>query len=343
VADLKALGNAQLQQGDAKQAAVSFTKALQLEPHNAVLLSNRSAAFLKMGRASRALQDADDCLRLDPSWLKAHYRRLQALRALGADADSLLQTARAALLVDATAVEFIDVIRKHDPVAYRAQYAAAPPAPPAPAPAAPAAPPAPPVPVVRTRRSPIHESFVQNAKFATAPNMPEVVLEFARKTLDELMQQFDDQVVGAGATAAQAKLRSTVFFLPLDDIPLPVISVDEAFSNPELLHRCVAFLREAAQRDKILGACTVVQRSAVSFPQVWRGRDRTEFPFDDAVDGIFIMIESATTEGAAEFVGQRIVHFMPMVADDSGVVRVSRADVVALDPDLFALMPRLLK
>lgn len=86
-----------------------------------------------------------------------------------------------------------------------------------------------------------------------------------------------------------------------------------------------------------------MQRSAVSFPQVWRGRDRTEFPFDDAVDGIFIMIESATTEGAAEFVGHRIVHFMPMVADDSGVVRVSRADVVALDPDLFALMPRLLK
>jgi tetratricopeptide (TPR) repeat protein len=338
VAELKALGNAQLQQGDAKQAAVSFTKALQLEPRNAALLSNRSAAFLKMGRASRALQDADECLRLDPSWLKAHYRRLMALRAIGADADSLLQTARAALLVDATAVEFIDVIRTLDPVAYRAQYAQAA------APAAAVAPAAAPVPApVRARRSPIHESFVQNPKFATAPNMPEVVLEFARKTLDELMQQFDDQVVGAGATAAQAKLRSTVFFLPLEDIPLPVISVDEAFSNPELLHRCVAFLREAAQRDKILGACTVVQRSAVSFPQVWRGRDRTEFPFDDAVDGIFIMIESATTEGAAEFVGHRIVHFMPMVADDSGVVRVSRADVVALDPDLFALMPRLLK
>lgn len=111
VEELKTQGNALLQSGEAKSAAVAFTKALQMEPGNKFLLSNRSVAFLKMGRASRALQDADAAIALDATWIKAHYRRLQAQLALNASSQELLCTARAALKIDASATDFVAIIK----------------------------------------------------------------------------------------------------------------------------------------------------------------------------------------------------------------------------------------
>jgi tetratricopeptide (TPR) repeat protein len=355
VDELKAIGNVLMQRNEPKQAAVAFTKALQLDATNKLLLSNRSAAFLKMGRASRALQDADAAIAVDGTWLKAHFRRLQAQIAMNVAPDQLLITARRALEIDANAPEFIAIIKvsrtetvvslslthsltlknkkKYDINDYNANFASKLSAvvpEPSPSPAVSVTTPVV-VPSAVPPVSVIDPSFVQNPKFITA-----------RKTVDEVLQQFDETVAGK-VPVHLAKLQSTVFFLPVADIPLPVINVSQAFASPEMLAQCVQFLREAAQRDQILGSCSVVQRSVIAFPQVWKGRAKTDFPFDESVDGIFITIESATTEGAVEYVGQRIVHFMPMVPDANGVVHFSREHVVALDPDWCALMPRLLK
>lgn len=322
VAELKQQGNELMQKGEAKQAAVAFTKALQLEPSNAILLSNRSAAFLKMGRASRALQDADECVAAAPDWIKGHYRRLQAQLALAAPPADLLATALTALKLEPAAAEFLAIVKKHDAALYKTL--------------------APPAPV--TAAAPVAAAAAAVTS-KDAFDLPPVVLEFARKTVDEVLQQFDENVVAKGVKAADAKLQSTAFFLPLLDVPLPVVAIDQAFSSPEMLAQCVQFLRDAAQRDQVVGACVVVQRSTVAFPQVWRGRDRRDFPFDESVDGIFITIESATIEeNGVEQAGRRIVHFMPLLVDSAtGVPRISREQVVALDPDWCALMPRLLK
>jgi tetratricopeptide (TPR) repeat protein len=284
VDELKAIGNDLMQRNEPKQAAVAFTKALQLDATNKLLLSNRSAAFLKMGRASRALQDADAAIAVDGTWLKAHFRRLQAQIAMNVAPDQLLITARRALEIDANAPEFIAIIKvsrtetvvslslthsltlknkkKYDINDYNANFASKLSAvvpEPSPSPAVSVTTPVV-VPSAVPPVSVIDPSFVQNPKFITAPNMPPVVLEFARKTVDEVLQQFDETVAGK-VPVHLAKLQSTVFFLPVADIPLPVINVSQAFASPEMLAQCVQFLREAAQRDQILGSCSVVQRS----------------------------------------------------------------------------------
>jgi tetratricopeptide (TPR) repeat protein len=60
-----------------------------------VLLSNIVACRLKLGQNERALQDAQECIRLNPSWSKAHVRLASTYIALGHsnDACNALQTA----------------------------------------------------------------------------------------------------------------------------------------------------------------------------------------------------------------------------------------------------------
>jgi tetratricopeptide (TPR) repeat protein len=60
-----------------------------------VILSNIVACRLKLGQNDRAVQDAQECIRLNPSWSKAHVRLASAYIALGRsnDACNALQTA----------------------------------------------------------------------------------------------------------------------------------------------------------------------------------------------------------------------------------------------------------
>ena len=53
--------------------------------------SNRSAALLKLSKANKALEDADECIRLRPEWDKGHFRRAQVLEMTGKHAEVRLQ------------------------------------------------------------------------------------------------------------------------------------------------------------------------------------------------------------------------------------------------------------
>lgn len=80
---LKAEGNVAFERGDFAQAVALYTRALDVEgADRAVLLSNRSAAWLHTGDASRALVDAEACVQLRPEWPKAHSRVGAAMCAL---------------------------------------------------------------------------------------------------------------------------------------------------------------------------------------------------------------------------------------------------------------------
>lgn len=76
------------------QAAVHYTLALE-RPHfgagrpRAVLLTNRSACFLKLGQHDKALADAEAAVGIDATYCKAHFRRGLALHALGRFRDAL--------------------------------------------------------------------------------------------------------------------------------------------------------------------------------------------------------------------------------------------------------------
>jgi len=76
-------GNAAFKAGDFAAAAVAYTAALSAAPGDAAALSNRAAAFLKLGRHGQALDDATAAAEAAPDACKAHFRRGLALHALG--------------------------------------------------------------------------------------------------------------------------------------------------------------------------------------------------------------------------------------------------------------------
>jgi hypothetical protein len=57
-------------------------QAIDLDPNDATLFSNRSFCCLRMGDGKKALLDALECRKLRPDWLKAFYRHGAALMLL---------------------------------------------------------------------------------------------------------------------------------------------------------------------------------------------------------------------------------------------------------------------
>mmetsp|Transcript_10677 Transcript_10677/g.19498 ORF Transcript_10677/g.19498 Transcript_10677/m.19498 type:complete len:290 (-) Transcript_10677:158-1027(-) len=73
--ELKDKGNEEFKVGNFLKAAAVYTQAIKLDPSNAVLYSNRSAALLKLKKVTKALEDADKCISLKPDWDKGYYRK----------------------------------------------------------------------------------------------------------------------------------------------------------------------------------------------------------------------------------------------------------------------------
>nr|CAD7576917.1 unnamed protein product [Timema californicum] len=69
--------NSACQSGDYPTAVALYTDALQLDPTNHILYSNRSAAHVKMGQFAQALQDAIRARELNLKWPKEHNRGLE--------------------------------------------------------------------------------------------------------------------------------------------------------------------------------------------------------------------------------------------------------------------------
>lgn len=57
-------------------------QAIELDPADATLYSNRSLCLLRIGEATKALSDASTCIKTRPEWLKGYYRKGAALMSL---------------------------------------------------------------------------------------------------------------------------------------------------------------------------------------------------------------------------------------------------------------------
>lgn len=85
----KQRGNELFKLKDYEGALKKYSEAIELDPSNAVLYSNRSAVYLAKGDAkSKAFRDAETCVRLKPDWAKGHGRLGAAQHALGRFADA---------------------------------------------------------------------------------------------------------------------------------------------------------------------------------------------------------------------------------------------------------------
>ncbi|CAJ1965946.1 unnamed protein product [Cylindrotheca closterium] len=72
--DYKALGNQSFASKDFPKAIEHYTKAIQLDSKNHVFFSNRSASYAGLSEWGKAVEDAKECIRLDPQFVKGYYR-----------------------------------------------------------------------------------------------------------------------------------------------------------------------------------------------------------------------------------------------------------------------------
>jgi tetratricopeptide (TPR) repeat protein len=81
----KSRGNMHFGRSSNILAIECYTKALRCEPSGsslAALLSNRSAALLKVHQHEEALADAERCVQEAPTWAKGYFRKGKALAKL---------------------------------------------------------------------------------------------------------------------------------------------------------------------------------------------------------------------------------------------------------------------
>ena len=75
-------GNEELNKGHFIQAIELYSQGLEYQPNNAIILSNRALAYIKVENYGLALLDADHAIETDPKYSKAYYRRASANFAL---------------------------------------------------------------------------------------------------------------------------------------------------------------------------------------------------------------------------------------------------------------------
>ena len=93
------LGNQAYAGNDFSKAVDLYSRAIQKDPQNHVYFSNRSASYGGLDQWDKARDDAKECIRLDPSFVKGYYRLASAQIALQ-DHDAALATIRQGLAVD---------------------------------------------------------------------------------------------------------------------------------------------------------------------------------------------------------------------------------------------------
>jgi len=86
---LKAAANELFKEHKYAKAVVTYSKALELTPANAILLANRAFAHLKLENYGSAIEDSSKAIELDASYIKAYYRRGSSHFAMGRFSEAL--------------------------------------------------------------------------------------------------------------------------------------------------------------------------------------------------------------------------------------------------------------
>lgn len=79
--DERLKGNEFMKSKEYDEAIACYTKSIQLFPDEAATYSNRALAYLKVKKNASCIVDAEKCLELDPTFLKAYHRRGKAYQA----------------------------------------------------------------------------------------------------------------------------------------------------------------------------------------------------------------------------------------------------------------------
>ncbi len=97
----KAKGNEFYKIKNYKEAIEAYSRAIALDPTNALLYTNRAAASLMTLQYKEAVQDSDQAIALDANCAKAFFRKATALKGLG-NIDGAIDALTAGLTSDPT-------------------------------------------------------------------------------------------------------------------------------------------------------------------------------------------------------------------------------------------------
>eukprot|EP00252_Welwitschia_mirabilis_P004722 TRINITY_DN15015_c0_g2_i1.p1 TRINITY_DN15015_c0_g2~~TRINITY_DN15015_c0_g2_i1.p1 ORF type:complete len:461 (-),score=133.94 TRINITY_DN15015_c0_g2_i1:57-1439(-) len=109
--EAKLRGDEAFKKKDYLMAVDAYTQAIDLDPSDGVLFSNRSICWIRLGQAEQALADAKTCRALRPDWAKGCYREGTALRLLQRF-DEAAQSFYEGVKLDPENKELVDAFRE---------------------------------------------------------------------------------------------------------------------------------------------------------------------------------------------------------------------------------------
>lgn len=323
-ATFKEEGNNFFKAGEHLKAAAAYTKAIKLEPNNHVYYSNRSQAFLKLSKVSKAVEDADKCIQLAPEFVKGYHRKAAALAALN---DPVKTDEACKVLLDAIdqGLDANDLVRLGLQIkgkAFAAQVAA--------------------------RRKP--EDFA-DAKEEKENGAPPAAIKKAKAAPPAAapapaagthLYQLDPEsfagvmIKDVFTEVLEKKSVPTIAYLqpghpkPGDaqEPGLSAVGIENAFDSPSTLQSCAEFLRNHIGQNGNQSAMIVVRKGHMSYPCVWKD-SKSKWPCDTKKDGILMQLEAR---------GARAMFFTELTKEKG---QFAVGETHQLDADEFGLMPRL--
>ncbi|KCV69199.1 hypothetical protein H696_04609 [Fonticula alba] len=82
-------GNALFKDSKFKESVDAYSEAIKRNPKDPRNWSNRAASFIKLMAPNEALRDCEEALKLDPTFMRAHQRKVNALMMMKKEADAL--------------------------------------------------------------------------------------------------------------------------------------------------------------------------------------------------------------------------------------------------------------
>ncbi len=109
-AEAKERGNKAFSSGDFPTAVKEYTEAILRNPSDGKLYSNRAAAYTKLLEFNLALKDCDECVRVEPGFIKGYLRKGAVLVGMKKHAEAL-KAYQHALEIDPNHPEALEGVR----------------------------------------------------------------------------------------------------------------------------------------------------------------------------------------------------------------------------------------